>query len=164
MNLSTKTLMLLAGIKSDFVFNSRPLPLPADLRVNWKLPLLLLSLQVCGRAGKMTLKKAHVINWAARGNQSRSSLRRMLSGEIGPEDVLVRFDPSFNRAIDLAVGDGLVSIHRKTTGSIISLTHAGTVTATWLISKTVFEEEKQFFNEVGKISEESISRLLNWED
>src|SRR5712691_3434873 len=100
---------LIASIRGAFNFRSRPASVPPDLRPAWKIAVLVLGLTKSGRAGKMSLKKAHVLNWAVRDELSREQFLRMINGDRRLEDVLVRFDPAFNRALDLAAGSGLVS-------------------------------------------------------
>ena len=81
-------------------------------------------------------EKAHVLNWAVRDNGTRETFVRMLNGDRRLEDVPVRFDPSFNRALDFAAAEKLVSLERKTTGLIIELLPEG-----WKLAKELEQHE-----------------------
>jgi hypothetical protein len=95
----TKNKRLIDSIRAAFVFRSQPAAVPADLRPEWKIAVLILGLSKSGWAGKMSLKKAHVLNWAVRDDSSRELFLRMMEGDRRLEDIPVRFDPSFNRAL-----------------------------------------------------------------
>jgi hypothetical protein len=154
---------LIDSVRRGFVFGARPDPLPPDMRPEWRILVLLLALTKCGWGGKMTLKKAHVLNWAVRSQPSRDSLLRMLRGELQLEDVVVRFDPAFNRALDFAVGERLVSLEKKTTGLVIDLLPAGKKIAQNLETyKDCLTDEKSFFDTVKRVSQTKIEELLNW--
>jgi hypothetical protein len=123
-----------------------------------------MALNKCGRAGKMSLKKAHVVNWAVRDQSTRDTLLRMISGDRQLEDVVVRFDPAFNRALDLAAGEGLVTMEKKTTGLVIELADAGRQFAEALEEHgDCLKKERDFFETVKKIPEDKIEELLEWE-
>lgn len=112
----------------------------------------------------MSLKKAHVVNWAVRDESTRETFLRMISGDRQLEDIVVRFDPAFNRALDLAAGEGLISMEKKTTGLIIELLEAGRQLAATLEEHAdCLTVEREFFETVRKISEDKIEELLEWE-
>lgn len=112
----------------------------------------------------MSLKKAHVVNWAVRDEFTRETFLRMISGDRQLEDIVVRFDPAFNRALDLAAGEGLISMEKKTTGLIIKLLEAGRqLSATLEEHADCLNVEREFFETVRKISEDKIEELLEWE-
>ena len=154
---------LVESIKTGFVFRSRPDPLPPDMRPEWRIAVLLLALLKCGWGGKMTLKKAHVLNWAVRGPVARDKLLRMIKGDRQLEDVVVRFDPAFNRALDFAVGERLVSLQKKTTGLIIELSSEGKKLAEGIEKiDDCLNAERAFFDSIRKIPQEKIEELLEW--
>jgi hypothetical protein len=164
MKIAPRYQKLLDGIRADFVFDLRPSPLPGDMRPEWRIAVLVMALNKCGRGGKMTLKKAHVVNWAVRDEATRETFLRMISGNRQLEDIVVRFDPAFNRALDLAAGEDLVSMEKKTTGLIIELLEAGRRLAATLDEHIdCLKVEREFFEAVRKISENKIEELLEWE-
>jgi hypothetical protein len=154
---------LIDGIRSGFVFESRPDPIPPDMRPQWRIAILLMALVKCGWAGRMSLKKAHVLNWAVRGPESREALLRMLRGELELEDVVVRFDPAFNRALDFAVGERLVALDKKSTGLIIQILPAGRkLVATVEEHSECMAVERAFFEAAKKVPQHKIEELLGW--
>jgi len=155
---------LIDSIKAAFVFRSQPTPVPPDLRPEWKIAVLILSLSKSGRAGKMSLKKAHVLNWAARDDSSRELFLRMMEGDRRLEDIPVRFDPSFNRALHFAAAERLVSLNKKTTGLIIELLPQGVKLAEQLEKhEDCLRAERSFFQTIRRVSEDRIKDLLDWE-
>jgi hypothetical protein len=155
---------LIDTIRADFVFRAQPSPVPPVLRPAWKIAVLVLGLKKSGWAGKMSLTKAHVLNWAVRDEASRDMFLRMMRGDRRLEDVPVRFDPSFNRALDFAAAEKLVSLDRKTTGLIIELLPEG-----WKLAQQLdgddecLKAERTFFEQIRRVSENRIHELLNWE-
>lgn len=155
---------LIDSIKAAFVFRLQPTPVPPDLRPEWKIAVLILSLSKSGWAGRMSLKKAHVLNWAVRDDSSRELFLRMMEGDRRLEDIPVRFDPSFNRALDFAAAEGLVSLDKKTTGLIIELLPVG-----WKLAQQLEEHEdclkteRGFFQTIRRVPENRIQELLDWE-
>lgn len=105
-----------------------------------------------------------MLNWAVRDDSSREVFLRMEKGDRQLEDVPVRFDPSFNRAVDFAAAEGLVSLDKKTTGLIVELSTSG-----WKLAQELEEHEdclrteRTFFGQVRRIPEHKIQELLNWE-
>lgn len=163
MNFEHNNQELIDGIRTGFIFRSRPDPLPPEMRPEWRIAVLVLALQKCGWGGKMTLKKAHVVNWAVRDQASRETFLRMMKGDRQMEDVVVRFDPAFNRALDFAVGEGLVALEKKTTGLVIELLSAGKELAETIEKHDdCLNEERAFFDAVKKIPQQKIEELLEW--
>jgi hypothetical protein len=56
---------MLAKLDIPFIFKSRPSPVPGDLRPTWRIALILLIL-INSRSKKASLRKLHVVSWAAR--------------------------------------------------------------------------------------------------
>ncbi len=52
-----------------FRFKRKPMPIAAELRPDWKMATLLLILDVSSYAGKSSLKRLHLLNWAIRSPQ-----------------------------------------------------------------------------------------------
>lgn len=163
MKLGTKNQELINSIRTGFVFRSRPDPVSPELRPEWRIAILVLSLKKCGWGGKMTLKKAHVVNWAVREKTSRDTLLRVIKGEPQTEDVIVRFDPAFNRALDFAVGERITALEKKSTGLVIELLPAGKKMAEEIEKHDdCLNEEKAFFDTIKKIPQDKIEQLLEW--
>ena len=109
-----------------FIFRRRPVPLPGDLRPTWRIGLLILLLSQCCRQQRSSLTKIHVLNWAARSEANHADLIALIEGRMSPDQLIVRFDPACNRAIDFAIGEGLL---KRVDGSRIELTESGNALA-----------------------------------
>src|SRR5579864_5000444 len=91
-----------------FRFKRRPISLAADFRPDWKIATLLLILHLSSHAGKSSLKRLHILNWALRSPKNRAEFE-----EINPQQRQLlsfqfRFDPGLGGAIRRAVGEKLV--------------------------------------------------------
>jgi hypothetical protein len=58
-------------IDIPFRFKRKPMPIAAELRPDWKIATLLLILEVSSHAGKSSLMRLHVLNWAIRSPKYR---------------------------------------------------------------------------------------------
>lgn len=102
------------------VFQRRARAFPADLRRSWRIPLVLLVVDSCwGHSATRT--QLHVLGSALLRPDVRSSLSRLLNEGV-PDWAPIRFDPALDRAIDLAVGSGLLA--EQATGRFV-LTEPG---------------------------------------
>jgi len=148
-------------IDVPFTFTRRPEPLPPDLRPNWRVAMLLLLLRSC-RSEKASLKKLHVLNLAIRTPESRRRFLAHVKGDGNPDDVIIRFEPGLNRAIDFARGDDLLRIEK---GKSVKLTDRGSSIAQQIDrNEDCMVEERKFLEEVKPfVLEKHIKALLRWE-
>ena len=153
------------NIEVDFTFRVRPEPLPAELRPGWRIMLLLLMISRCGHGGAMSLKKAHLVCSASRSEDNRNMLLRMLVGDRQLDDVAVRFDPSLNRAIDYAIAERLVLALVRSGTCVLKITPEGDrMVKALLETSDCMQVEKSFAEELrGKLSNEKVEEILNWE-
>jgi hypothetical protein len=144
----------------QFDFARRPTPVPAALRPEWRIASLLLALNQCW-GNKATRRQLHVLNWAIRTAESRAIFLRVLSGELKPDEAIVRFDPVVERALDFAAGESLVSI----SGDHVLLTDKGVDFVKRLSrEKDCMKLEKQFLSAVGrKLTQVQVESFLTWE-
>ncbi len=134
---------VLAILDVPFRFSERPSPVLPRHRMAWGMALVALMLSLCSRGQKASLQKLHVLNWAVRNEQNRSSFLAFLAASASPGAVLVRYEPSLNRAIDFAAGEGLVEILEN---AMIRLTSQGQTFATELMNqKELLSDEIAFF-------------------
>lgn len=144
-----------------FSFAARPVPVPADLRINWRVALILLMLGQ-SRAKRASLAKLHVLNDAVRSTPSRSQLGQTLSGDAPLLSWQMRVEPAFGRAIDFVVGEHFAEWTRSAQRSALQLTKLGL--AAWKTineAEDVLIDEKAFLADVGRrVTEEFVSRLL----
>jgi hypothetical protein len=143
-----------------FDFHERPSPMSADLRPEWRIGAVLLSLTKC-YANRANLRQLHVLNWALRTPESRQTLIRILNGELSPDEAIVRFDPTLERALRFAEGEKLITA----SGEMVFLTEKGLT----LVSKINSDDdclhwEKDFLKQIrAKISQKRVDAFLNWE-
>jgi hypothetical protein len=150
----------LAKLGSSFTFQKRPIPIPHELRADYRMATLLLMLHHCGWKGQAALDKLHVLNWALRSNSTRQAMLDRLAGNLHMRDVPVKFDPAFSRAIDLARGEGYVE--RTSTGAIV-LAPIGTAWLADILSESsCLVGEKAFLKSVGKsLTKGRLQSVLN---
>jgi len=144
------------ALDTPFVFNERPECIPGDLRPLWRIGLLLLMLYMASRGKKSSFGRLHVLNWALRSDEGRVALLGILEGRRLPGTVVVRIEPSLNRAVDFALGELLL---RKVGGDRVELTSAGEAEA-----KRILEQDELFVSEreyLGKVHKRLTERLVS---
>ncbi|MGD9919851.1 MAG: hypothetical protein AB7V13_00150 [Pseudorhodoplanes sp.] len=144
-----------------FSFVERPIPVPGDLRLSWRIPIVLLMLHH-SRQNKASLVKLHVLNDAVRTPTGAERLRQIVRDQLPPVFWQPRIEPAFARAIDFANGDGFVTWVSTTNGSGLSLTDKSGPVLSKLIEMTdVLADEKQVILELaGKVTEGFAKSLL----
>ena len=147
-------------LDSPILFRARPVAIPADLRPLWRMRAVLLLRRKCCRQGRSSLARIHVLNWALRTSEAGRQLVQAIEGTVSPDAVLVRIEPSLNRAVDLARGHGLI---RQVGGDRIELTPGGRQFAeTILNDPVVFGREKHFCERIGLHATEAfVNRIFN---
>lgn len=129
-------------LKTNFLFRDRPLAIPGDLRPAWRIGLLVLLIRHCCRGGKTSIARLHVLNWAMRSKRNKTDLEAAIGGDFRPERLIVRFDPFLNRALDFAIGEGLIYLEG---GKSVVLTPDGVTFANELDhEESLYKTEKQF--------------------
>lgn len=150
----------LAQLGSRFTFQKRPIPIPHELRADYRMATLLLMLHFCGWKGQAALDKLHVLNWALRTSSTRKAMRDRLDGNLHMRDIPVKFDSAFSRAIDLARGEGYVE--RTTTGAIALAPIGSAWLKDILAESSCLVGEKAFLMAVGKsLTREQLQSVLN---
>ncbi|UCR89931.1 hypothetical protein [Mycetocola spongiae] len=141
-------------------FTRRAVNIPGDFRTAWRLSVLTMLL-ARGRANALAIDHLHVLWWAIRTPKTRELFLRWLQGDKGPDELLVRFDPSLTVTVDLAIGEGLVA---KETSANIRLTAAGEALAAEAESdENVLRVEKTFLESLPRrITQRQIRKLLEW--
>ena len=143
-----------------FSFQRRPTPVPGDLRIAWRVSLILLML-ASSRASRASLAKLHILNDAIRSNQVR---RLKAATDAGGQTLPwnLRVEPAFARAIDFVVGDRLAAWTKTGGRASLQLTASGTAAAAALEQfKDVLEEERAIIAEhAAKLTEMRVTALL----
>ena len=139
---------LLSLLDVTISFQGRPSPLAPELRTTWRLTQFLYLLRFCCRQGRSSLRRLHVINWGARTPRNRETLVHALAGRVQPHVLLIRVEPSLNRVIEFAVGEGLVTVPD---GTRVQLTARGLETVSQVHAvEGVLEAERAFVRAVGQ--------------
>lgn len=155
--------VVIPELQTDFLFRRRPLALAADLRPSWRIALLVLILHNCCRGMRSSRTRLHVIGWGTRSNETRRQLEAVVTGELNPANVIVRFDPFLDRALDFAIGYGLIA---RDGGKTVHLTASGRALANELVLEdSILKSEKKMLGDLGKsVSEALINRMFGWKD
>lgn len=151
--------MSIPELDVPFTFNRRAMPVPADLRPEWRIGLVLLMLRRGSRGGKSSYARLHVMNWALQGRAGQAQLRQVLDGVIPPDVLYVRFDPALNRAVDLATGEGLL---RHVGGDRLELTGPGEIAADAIVGtdSLLTNEQKSLSEFHGRVTEALVRQLF----
>lgn len=149
----------LSLLDTPFVFRKRPVPVPGDLRPIWRIYLILLLLRKCCRQNRSSFARLHVLSWAMLSPENRSALLAVVDGEQSPDSLIVRVEPSLNRAVDYAIGLGLI---RRQNGNRFELTPEGVTTAGEIEdSGECLKDEIAFMNELGRrVTETLVDELF----
>jgi hypothetical protein len=142
-------------IDIPFRFKRKPMAIAAELRPDWKIMSLLMSLQLSSHGGKSSLKRLHVLNWAIRSKRFGDEFNRILNDPSPLFGFGIRFEPAFSRAIDLAVGAGLVA---WVGGNRLQISAKGKQAVTSALKdKALMEQERVFLQTLGKSVTETIA-------
>ena len=154
---------VLDHFEDNFVFRSRPEAIPGDFRPLWRMTVVLLILKLASRSNSSTLSRLHVLNWAIRTQENRENIRFVIAGDVPPDKIVVRIEPSLIRALELANGEGLIEY---LSGKTVKLTDKGIKVADEILGEPyIFAQEKLFLQEIGKssLTEQVINRMFSEE-
>lgn len=150
---------LIPELNVPVIFRQRPISVPGDLRPAWRISVIVLLLGKCCRQGKSSLRRLHVLSWAIRNELVADAIVRAIDGEVPPDTVLVRIEPALNRAVDFAIGQGLI---RRQSSDRIELTADGKDFVDAILKDTlVLGYEKQFAERVRfAVTEAFVKRMF----
>jgi len=132
---------------------------PGDLRISWRLALLILVLKY-SRGNKASLGKLHLVNDALRSEEGRNKLSNILAGTQAPPEWPFRVEPALGRAIDMARGERLVTSEG---GAAYRLTERGMRAAESLLTRDdVLQQERAFLDSQGqRITENFVKSVIH---
>jgi hypothetical protein len=134
-------------------------PIPASLRPQRRLALLLLLVDKC-RSGKASWKTLHLLSWTVQSPDRVALIMALRAGQDLPDRPVIRFEPALDRAIDLARGLGLL---RRNANGTYEMTKEGVQGLTEINSTPVLELEKAALRDLGRsFSAAEVGRLLEW--
>lgn len=143
---------ILLSNAEGFTFSQRSDPLAPDLRLHWKVPMLLFILSFC-RGKKSSFKMLHVLNWVIKTPENQNRFFSYVTGEESNNIIVARFEPSMNLALDFAKGEGLVEFIG---GKSVKLTGKGLAVAKSIYSdKECFIEERNFLTKIKPFMKEN---------
>lgn len=147
------------ALDTPFVFQRRPASIPADLRPGWRIGVVLLLLRKCCRGNKTSFGRLHVLSWGVRTKESRLALTRTVNGNMPWDALMVRIEPSLNRAVDYALGEGLL---QRLSRDRLRLTTAGVSLVGEIDQHSeMYVTEKQFTAAIGyRVTETLVSQLF----
>jgi hypothetical protein len=145
-----------------FSFVRRPVPVPGDLRIAWRLSLLLMMLGT-SRSKKASLVKLHVLNDAVRSQTPAARENDGLDARLAVPRWRVRVEPALGRAVDFLVGEKLAAWIELSNRTGLQLTAAGAKTAAALLNNdTTMKEERAFLAAAAKdVTESFVTSLLS---
>ncbi len=151
-------------IEVPFRFTRRPMPVPPDLRPDWRVAVLLLMLYH-SRGKKASIKKLNLINWAIRSYKNRKDLLDHLENKDNSSGIIVRIEPGISRAIDIAKGYGLIEIEYGS-DTTIKLTSSGKGAVEKINSiEDSFKDEREFLLRIKPhVNEKDIDALYTGEN
>lgn len=143
----------------SFTFQVRPTSVPPDLRPEWRMSLLTVILATNCRGKRSSVARIHVLNWSLRNTRYQTKLLDFLKGNITGRDVIIRYEPEVNRALDLAIGEGLVV---RLSGDRVRLAKRGVALVNDIESyEDCLTEERDFLERVGKsLTEQKVEDLI----
>lgn len=147
-----------AVLNAPVKFTERPSPLPADLRIEWRVAFLLCVLKMTCRGGKSSLPRLQVINWAARSADTRKRFLEIVTQGTKAGEIIIRVEPGLNYAIAFAAAEKFIE---RPGGDRIQLTDEGKkMVAQIQAAKDCLVEEKAFLTSLGMALTEQLAKKL----
>lgn len=148
-------------LSDTIVFNSKPIAVPYNYRVSYKISQLALILSLCCSRGGCSLVKLHMISMALSSEASMLQMERFADGNL-TEIPVIRFDPAVNRALLFSISDGLV-VQQKD-GKLKLSQEGKNYVAAIMKESNLMIREKNFLSKIStKITESLIKDIMsNW--
>ena len=150
---------VLSWLDAPLNFTERADPISPDFRPERRVAVCMLIVEK-SRASKASWKAMHVLSWALQSPRRVEMLTNLKNGNDLLDMPVVRFEPALDRALDLAIGLGILM--RDGTGPF-ELTDAGKSALAEIREAGVLEREVAALAAVhGKVSHRDVERLLEW--
>jgi hypothetical protein len=124
---------------SSVTVTQRPASLSAVLRPSWRVPVTALLVDAC-RGKRARREQLVVLNWAVRSQDSAAALVRFMRNEGSVHDVGIRYEPALVRAVNIAVGAGLLT---AATNDWIELSDAGRALLEQITEHSLYVHERE---------------------
>jgi hypothetical protein len=132
--------------RSSVSVTDRPASLAAVLRPSWRVPVTALLVGGC-RSNRARREQLVVLNWAVRSASSAAALTRFMRGEAESRDVGIRYEPALVRAVNIAVGAGLLTAVES---DWIELSDAGRELVEQIREQGLYEHERETLSALPK--------------
>lgn len=151
-----------ALLSAPFTFRRQPMPLPGELRIAWRLSLILITLKLC-RGRRASLAKLHLLNYGMKSPETMALALAVLRKRKPATDLVVRIEPALGRALDLVRGEGLVEL---VSGKTYRLTPRGDQAAEAILKDvSLFRAERGFLAVAAPLAtEEAVGDVLKTDD
>ena len=142
----------------DVLFRNPPRPVPGDLRIPWRLSVVVLILAHCQK-NKASLPKLHLLSDALKDEKSMLRLSKILDGNLSALAWKLSVEPALGRALDLARGEGFVTFEKN---AAYRLSKKGEVLAKILIDDDgILLDQKVFLlNYAKRVTEKFVDGLV----
>lgn len=148
-------------LSDTIIFDAKPIAVPYNYRVSYKISQLLLIISLCCSRGGCSLIKLHMISMSLNSDSSMDQMEQFANGILS-EIPLVRFDPAVNRALMIAINEGLITQQQD---GKVKLSPKGRLYVSKIIDENdLMVREKKHLNAISsKITEKRISEIMaNW--
>lgn len=144
--------------QGTFTFVPRPQSAAPEIRLSWRLPMLMLCL-FYSRNKCASLERLHVLNWAIRSAFLRKRLSEALRGERRADDILIRYEPALERVLAFAISEHLVE---RLPNSRFKLSEKGVSFSTYILSDdAVLLDERDWLARWGMVlTEKAVKNLV----
>jgi hypothetical protein len=148
-------------LDAEFHFRRQPEAIPASLRTDRRVVLLVLLVAKCHGAGA-SWKGLQLLSWAVSSAVHADLLVSFAENRDIPDRPIVRIDPALDRAIDLAVGLGLLE---KKSARVFRLTDEGRALVSAVDKSDALRVERDRLARFkGKVTQTEVDRLLEWRE
>jgi hypothetical protein len=139
----------------------QPAPIPAALQPERRVPLVLLLVAKSHGSGA-SWKGLQLLNWVVRSPEHADVLLALREGRDIPDRPVVRIEPALDRALDLAVGLGLLE---QRAARVFRLTNDGRQVVGALNDSDAFGREREVLARLqGKVTRRQVDQALEWRD
>jgi len=141
-----------------FTFKRKPLALPPDQRLSWRLPLLLITLKHV-RSSKASFARLALTTFALCNPSVLSRLTTALEKGHALDSLPTRYEPGLPFLLNFAFAKDLIRIgdHDQ-----FALTESGDAAAQRIENSGTFDTELSFLREYGsKLNEAATNRIMS---
>ena len=145
-------------VKNGVKYSPRPVAIPYNCRVSYRIAQLLLIITICASRG-CSLAKINLISNSILNSEDRDSLLKYIKG-LTDDIPIVRFDPTINQALLYAIGDQLIIQNRS---GNYELTDKGrNFVSDIIVNPSIMMRERKILGEIGKkLSDRKLKTMMD---